>query len=344
MVTDNARAVLTEIAAHVIDRLVTTDISVRGLIDDLYEAAYARQGGPLCLSAARLLRRNLEGGGIAVFATGFPQGGAGFQPLPETDGPVGAALMARALLLAFGTRSVIVTDDPFMFAVEAACRGAGLAPLSLRDDMIVPEIRLRPVFTVAVPFDKDISRARTDRILDVVQPRVVVSVERPGQNSMGVWRGLNGRDVSSMTGDLDHLVCEASRRGIATLGIGDGGNEIGMGAVADRLPGIIMRARDRGFSIGTDVGAATATDVLVAALISNWGAIGVIAALALEMGRPELLHSRDIEERCLRMCADSGAVDGRFYGPEPSSDGVPVDTCGGLLELLRHTMQRGLGL
>lgn len=345
MLKDSVRQIRPEAAAHAIDRLISADVTSGGLIDELYEAAYQRQRGPLCLAGARLLRKSLEGGGVAVFATGFPEGAGYFPPLPETDGPVGAAAMARALLLAFGTRSVMVTDEPFLFAVEAACRGVGLAPIPLGEDMQVPDTTgIRPVFTVTVPFDKEMSRARAERLLERARPKAVVTIERPSQNRQGVWCGLSGRDISAVTGDLDHLARQASRCGIATLGIGDGGNEIGMGAIAERLPEIIERARERGYSVGRDIGSTTATDVLVAAAISNWGALGVIAALALELGRPEIIHSREVEERCHRVCVDFGAVDGKLFGPEPASDGVAAATCGGLVDLLRHTVLKALGL
>ena len=345
MLEDSVRQSRIEVAAHAIDRLISADVTATGLIDGLYEAAYQRQRGPLCLAGARLLRKNLEGTGVAVFATGFPEGAGYFPPLPETDGPVGAAVMARALFLAFGTRSVMVTDEPYLFAVEAACRGAGLAPIPLGEDMQVPDTNgIRPVFTVAVPFDKERSQARAGKILEGVRPQTVVAIERPSQNKQGVWCGLSGRNISAVTGDLDHLVREASRRGTATLGIGDGGNEIGMGAIAERLPDIIERARERGYGVGKEIGSATATDVLVTAAISNWGALGVIAALALDLGRPEILHSSEVEERCHRVCVDFGAVDGKLFGPEPASDGVAAATCGGLVDLLRHTVVKALGV
>jgi hypothetical protein len=334
----------TDVAAHAIDRLISADVTATGLIDGLYEAAYQRQGGPICLAAARLLRKKLEGGGVAVFATGFPEGSGYFPPLPETDGPVGAAVAARALFLAFGTRSVMVTDEPYLFAVEAACRGAGLAPIPLPEDMKVPETSgIRPVFTVTIPFDKERSRSRATKLLDGAQPKAVVAIERPSQNKDGVWCGLSGRNITAVTGDLDHLVREAGRRGIVTVGIGDGGNEIGMGSIADKLPAIISQARNRGYNVGQDIASSTPTDVLVTASISNWGALGSIAALALDLGKPEIIHSGEVEERCHRLCVDFGAVDGKLFGPEPASDGVAATTCGGLVELLRHTVAKALG-
>ena len=42
---------------------------------------------------------------------------------------------------------------------------------------------------------------------------------------------MRGLDVTETTAPLDSLFIEASRRGLTTIGIGDGGNEIGMGRV-----------------------------------------------------------------------------------------------------------------
>ena len=67
---------------------------------------------------------------------------------------------------------------------------------------------------------------------------------------------------------------------------------------------------------------------------SNWGAYGIVAELSRLAGRP-LLHSADEERKMVRACVDAGAVDGITRRPEPTVDGLPLETHVGMLELLR---------
>lgn len=58
---------------------------------------------------------------------------------------------------------------------------------------------------------------------------------------------------------------------ITTVGIGDGGNEIGMGKVHQRVIEHIQNGRI--------IASAVATDHLVTAGVSNWGGSALVAAL-----------------------------------------------------------------
>ena len=69
---------------------------------------------------------------------------------------------------------------------------------------------------------------------------------------------------------------------IATIGIGDGGNEIGMGKVRQRVIDHI----DHGPNIASSV----ATDHLITAGVSNWGGSALAAALFILNQCP--VHSR----------------------------------------------------
>ena len=58
---------------------------------------------------------------------------------------------------------------------------------------------------------------------------------------------------------------------ITTIGIGDGGNEIGMGKVQQKVIEHIQNGRN--------IACAVATDHLVTAGVSNWGGSALVAAL-----------------------------------------------------------------
>ena len=74
-----------------------------------------------------------------------------------------------------------------------------------------------------------------------------------------------GRDISAHVEASDDLfeAAQTSSLLIETTGIGDGGNELGMGAVNDAVR--------RCIPLGELIGCATSTSFLVPAGVSNWG-------------------------------------------------------------------------
>ena len=79
-------------------RLINLDISGYGVIARLYEAARALHNRPVTLVAAERLRERVGDGGYFFVASGWLMPGT--YPCGETDGPVGAATIGRALGLA----------------------------------------------------------------------------------------------------------------------------------------------------------------------------------------------------------------------------------------------------
>ena len=116
------------------------------------------------------------------------------------------------------------------------------------------------------------------------------------------------------------------------LAVGDGGNEVGMG----RLPaGLIARTVPN----GAEIACVTACDHLTVAGVSNWGAYGLMAALAVL--RPDwrptiakfLTAERDLA--VTRAIVDNaGAVDGVTALREPTVDGFGPDVHGVLVDEL----------
>ncbi|EGL65708.1 hypothetical protein AGRO_1552 [Agrobacterium sp. ATCC 31749] len=87
--------------AQTIEHFMTLDLTGVGLIGKIYEALQKRQPGFACMSAAKLIvERVRDHGGPVVIATGFPEGAG----VPETDGPVGAAFIARAYFSAWALK------------------------------------------------------------------------------------------------------------------------------------------------------------------------------------------------------------------------------------------------
>lgn len=328
--------------ARTIDEYMRIDYTGVGLIGKLYEALQRHQPGPCCMGAAERLVAATQAspGAPVLIATGFPEGGG----VPETDGPVGAALLARALFLGLGVMSIIVVDEDWEEMMRATCMGAGLSPKTLPPDGKAPRIDfLRSVYIKTVPKDSATCHAISDELLTVSRPALLLTTERPGCNANGLYHGLGGRPLDGMVGDLDYLFRKARAQGIATLGIGDGGNELGMGVIAEDLPKFSPKAVDCGIPGRGGVGAATAVDWLVVSNVSNWGATGIVAALAALLENPVVFHEPELETRATEACVANGGVDGMFMGPEPANDGIAIVEWEGMVRSLRGSVLRALG-
>jgi hypothetical protein len=147
-----------------------------------------------------------------------------------------------------------------------------------------------------------------------VSPGLLVAVERCGPDAEGRYLQFSGADISEFTGRMEYLF----EHGIPSIGIVDGGNEIGIGSVAHdvrSLPGLPDRP------------CVTETDRIVLGGIANWGAYGVLAALSRRVGRvllPSLSEEAEIREAVVA----AGAVDGDSGESIGAVDGYPSELNG----------------
>jgi hypothetical protein len=224
----------------------------------------------------------MNGARRVAVVTGFfiPAAGA-----PETDGPPGAVVLARALSRR-GADAYVWTDHLCVGAV-AGCAGA----------IGFPAARVTDV-------SGDLERG------DV--PDLLIYVERLGRARDGAYYDMRGRDVSEFAPPLDAFALRGTSR---VIGVGDGGNEVGMGnyfaELSEMMPGY-ARCLSR---VGAD--AAVPVDV------SNWGAYALAAALSCEAG--EWLGQTESEERAMmEAMTDLGAVDGVRKTASGSVDGFDL--------------------
>jgi D-glutamate cyclase len=318
-----------------IDRLVSIEISGRGVIGELYAAARGAEGIPLCLGAASRLLERVQKGSVVVLATGYP-----IYPwfTGEQDGPVGTATLARALVVGIGARPVIVTDPDNVDICASAVRGAGLSTRSLDDALRLPT-------TAAVlpfPLEWEEATRRSQELLTTLRPAALIAIERPGANERGEYHGAGGQCLTDHCAKVDKLFEVAGRQELLTIGIGDGGNEIGCAAIRDT----VLRVVPNGAACTCPCGGTTVptvqTDLFVAAAVSNWGAYGIEAAMALLLGRPEVLHDRDVDARVYDCCAAAGANNPGSGLLDPGADGVPARLHGHVVELLHQMVRTGL--
>jgi D-glutamate cyclase len=255
-----------------IERLIQIDVG-RNVIA-LFEAARGGLWGAASGLAATPAAR-------VGLITGFyvPQGSP---PAAETDGPVGAALLARGLE-EVGVPCRLATDEPCRGACAAALTGAGLS---------------------GVPVDA----ADVDALIETWRGAGIthaISIERCGRSADGAPRNMRGLDISSYTAPLDELFTAGPWE---TIAIGDGGNEIGMGTLPREL---IARHVEHGATIAC----VTAARHLIVAGVSNWGAYALLGALAVLRGdwRAKLLACLDpeLDRVVLKITVERGpAVDG----------------------------------
>ena len=216
----------------------------------------------------------------------------------ETDGPGGAVMLARAFLEE-GRRAQIWTDKPCIEIIKAAAR--------------------------SVSFPEDLVGIAPEN-LDNETPDGIIFTERPGRAADGHYYNFRKKDISAWTAPLDDLAADAAKRGIVTLGIGDGGNEAGMGAFYEEMKK--MHPED------ADCFSTVRTDHALAADVSNWGAYAFAAALSCIWG--SWRGPNDGEELAmLKAEAACGAADGMSGRPELTVDGFGIDVQSGIISALK---------
>lgn len=340
----NADAEFLVRAAERIDRLVSLDVPARGVIHQLYAWASGRAKEPLCLRAARLLVERVGEGDVVLIATGWPDRPHITPLIAETDGPPGAAVLARALLVGLKAVPVVLIEPslvPGMTRVLEATGLRGLTPEEAKAAML-SSAPIRAGAVIGFPVDREEAKARALELLDSHNPKAAIAVEKGGMNEEGYVHTSRGDETTEHMAKVDYLFQEAGRRSIATIGIGDGGNEIGMGVIAEEIRAHIpfgMAGKDPAKG---GLAPHTKTDVLVAAAISNWGAYGVAACLALLLGRPEIFHDAEMEARLHRVGADASFIDGITGLVDPGADGLGSNVHEAFVTVMGETLRQSL--
>jgi len=261
-----------ELSAKIEDVLVQRN--VRGM---RYVQAALAPG--YCLRAAALLYSNHE---RVLIGTGFPVAGTF-----ETDGPVGAIALYNALESLGGT-PVMACGSPLYDVLQLNHRTQELS-LELDDN-------------------SPLGRAKeATRILELQRPTALLSIERPGPSASGQYFNMRREDISDKCAWFDECMRLAE---CPTIGIGDGGNEIGMGNVIDTIAKLDIEA------------SVSYCDELLVADVSNWAAYGIIAFLGRWSGK-DLLANCD-PEKTLRFLSEHGSVDGVTCKNTISEDGLDV--------------------
>lgn len=192
----------------------------------------------------------MMGHGRASIVTGFFIMSAS---APETDGPLGSAVLARALR-SLSIETEILTCSRCSDAVRACSAALGLPPDVVRD-------------------------AEAEQI----QPSdLVIFIERPGHSYDGRYYDMRQNDISERVYPLDRIT---EGRACEVVAVGDGGNEAGMGPLRESALRMLPDL-ERSLSV-------VRSDVCVPCDVSNWGAYGIVAALSIAAGIDLMHTERD---------------------------------------------------
>lgn len=258
--------------------------------------------------------KSLEKANRVMLLTGFNVA----EGMPETDGPGGTAALAYALN-ELGKVVTFVTDRKNRDVLKAAL------------NVLSPKLATYAKFnSLPIKSASDISSTAGQLLRDEM-PDSVVAIEVPSRNSDGVQRNMRGVDISSFNSSLDEILLQADKLNITTIGVGDGGNEAGMGGLHG-----IPKAID-----GSEMKAAVPARYPVTAWNSNLGAEAIAAVLLARHGQLEKLHTPEQEVAMINAMLDAGAVDGitrsRIAG-EPSVDGKAHTGVDGFAPSVHHSM------
>lgn len=203
----------------------------------------------------------------------------------ETDGPPGTYFLAKALQK-IGFTPVVLTDS--------FCNGF------FDNDKSIETVYLEKGFSC-------------ENIINNYSPVAMISIERCGENINGDYANMRGVSIAEYTADIDRLFDYAKKNGIYTIGVGDGGNEIGMGNLKDVISNELSLVPCK-----TEV-----TD-LVIATVSNWGAYALAGCLSVLEGKNIFADYKEVAEY-IEYIVQKGSIDGVNKVHIATVDGFSAD-------------------
>ena len=274
-----------------------------------------------------------------LLVTGFPCFPS-LEPPTETDGPAGTLSIARALVRT-GRNVVVATDE---------CNG-GVVRAAYDHVRNESDSALQPNFTLQLcpPTSKwsasdEAELQRVGATVDHVLALERVSPSASDGNAYTMRGIVMGEDLVSPLGKLfDPTYQKAQGFAYGTSGVGDGGNEVGMANVAERVREHVNN--------GELIVSALPADNLLVCSVSNWGGYAVAAAMeaiihdnAVSEKTGETYEKRPFttllptekEELALADAVmKAGGRDGMSGAVASSVDGMPIESSIGVLNELK---------
>lgn len=203
-----------------------------------------------------------------AITTGYPAC-TEFDIKEETDGLPGALAICRALITLCKEVTLVVDED--RESLYRSCVEYAVEIGTLEGDSLA-----------VVSFEK--AKERLQQVDDSCSTSrsaydCLIAIERAGRNERGTYCTMKGQDISKFVQPVDQLFDMARKNPhIATIGIGDGGNELGMGKVYDSVV--------KNIPLGETIACSVAADYLIAAGVSNWGGYALACGLFVASSSP----------------------------------------------------------
>lgn len=294
-----------------IDRLLNVEMRTRGvprgIVPQLYKLARGEQ--PITYLAAEALLR-VRGGRVAIvtgiyFAGRFPNG--------EVDGPVGSVVLAHTLQ-GLGYQADVVVEGPVVGPVEA--------------------MRARLGGSFGILNSSLLSQAEVEQM--VGRYDAAVTIEKLGMNARGIRHSILGTEIPVEGPAIDPFIDAMNAAGKVTVGIGDGGNEMGFGAIFEQARAVVPWGAECRCPCGDGIVTRTATGILLPALVSNFGAYGIVGALSILTASANLVPTGAEIVGLLEAGVVAGLVDGVYVKPGlVGDDGIPASGVAAWVETLR---------
>ena len=207
----------------------------------------------------------------AIILTGFPCLIQNQCP-QETDGPLGCMALARTLAL-LNKKVTIVTDSSCIDAVRHCANGAGI-------------LKLRTLYTIQIENFSAVGN-NDMKMNDIDERRLqelksshdcVIAIERAGPNKDRRYLTMSKKDMNHLLAPLESLFLDNNSKIVnkpITIGIGDGGNEVGMGSVYEEV------RTSKKIPNSDSIACTTPADYLLACSVSNWGGYALAGSLTL---------------------------------------------------------------
>lgn len=314
-----------------LDKIANIDPRGYGICNILYEGAREFTGYPLTMNAAQKLDEVLNENGLVYILTGFV--------LPthkkaEMDGIISSMLLARALVRGYNVKPIIICPEDNLPAVKNLSTVMGL---HLFDNM-------KEVFEYSISMGciicpkEELEAEKLAKSLTI--PNAVISVEAPGANKYGVYHNATGIDVTDLEAKSDIIFEDLRKKGVLNIAVGDLGNEIGMGAISNKICKYIPYAAEGSCSCGCGGGIVSESiaDNIVTATVSDWGCTGMIAALAYIKRDIDVLQNENLQREAIITASRSGMIDMTGW-VVPAVDGVDCEVNVHILRLMRDIVK-----
>ncbi|RLI64418.1 MAG: hypothetical protein DRO88_07365 [Promethearchaeia archaeon] len=217
--------------------------------------------------------------------TGFP-----IQGTFETDGPLGAFILGDFL----ASRRIQVN--------------------LILESPLKQKIQQLPWNNSARNYIKFTSISQLDKI-----PPVMISIEYPGQNIKGICHNMKGYPLSQHIFDIESMIDSEPPK--YWLGIGDGGNELGLGKIRSRIIKVIKFGKSCRCECGGGIAAFRSSNEFLLGITSNLASLIITYELSILFGET-LKYSWKKETQLLARLNSLGIIDG-ITGKFGTVDSIP---------------------